>query len=97
MVNLGPLQDLVATGYLHLVLTDLGTLADGGPFQGLKDLTALDLLGSLGDSLGKANSLQALQAFGNWFLWVRWKTFGNLKAMRDVGVYMGSDLTGVCY
>ena len=66
LVKLGPLQDLVAFVYL-IFLMDLGTLADIGPFQGLNDLIALDFLGSLEDSgtLGKANSLQVLDAFEN--------------------------------
>ena len=74
---------------------DLGTLVDRGLFQGLKDLIALDKLESLGDSLGKADSLQALEAFGNWFVWVHLKTFGILNARTDLGTYMGSDLIGV--
>ena len=63
---MGSLQDLVTLGYL-IFLMILGTLADVGPFQGLKDLIALDLWGSTGDSdpFEKVSSLQALEAFGN--------------------------------
>jgi hypothetical protein len=65
-VNMGPLQHLVAFGYL-IVLMVLQTLAEVGSFQGLKDLIALYFLGSLGDSdsFEKVSSLPVLEVFGN--------------------------------
>lgn len=92
LVTLGPFHDLVAFGYLIFLMV-FGTLEDVGPFQGLKEMIALDFLGSLWDydTLGKENLLQALEASGNWFLWVHLKTFGILNARRDLGAYVGSE------
>lgn len=97
LVTLGPLHDLVAFGYLIFLMV-FGTLEDIGPFLGLKDMIALDFLGSLGDyeTLGKENPLQALEASGNWILWVHWNTCGILNARRDLLAYVGSEPLGEC-
>lgn len=85
LVNLGPLQDLVASGYLILLMT-LGTLANLGSVQGLKDLIALEFLRSQGDSgpFEKLSSMQALEAIGNWCPWGYMKTFGIWDERRDL-------------
>lgn len=49
LVNLGPLQHLFAFAYLSFWMV-LGSLSDVGPFHGLNDLIAVDVLGSLEDS-----------------------------------------------
>ena len=76
----------------------LGALADVGPFQGLKDLIALDLLGSIWDcdEFERVSSLQALEAFGVWFLWVHLKAFGILDTRRDLQPYVCSEPIGIC-
>lgn len=95
--NLGPLQDLVASGYLIPLMT-LGTLANLGSVQALKDLIALEFLRSQGDSgpFEKLSSMKALEAIGNWCPWGYMKTSGILDKMRDFQRYLCSELIGVC-
>lgn len=93
LVTLCPSHHLVTYGYLIFLIV-FGTLEDIGTFQGLKDMIALDSSGSLGDYETLGNSLQALEASGNWILWVHWNTFGILNARRDLLAYVGSEPFG---